>query len=290
LNPLKVFSRPEYLFRPAQVIRRLARIGKRPAEVEAVKLPWGAPISVRTTENVGSEIYYYGVFDRIVPETIWRLLDPGEIAVDVGANVGQNTSLMALRSGGAGQVTAFEPHPDTFNELRQNVAKWNSDEFATIRLESVALAGKSGELLLRSGQYLSGAVLSDRGDGINVPVRCLDDFLADGEAIALCKIDVEGQELAVLQGAEKALQRRLIRDVLFEDFAAQPSAVAHCLQQHGFTIFALNSTWLAPRLVTLKDGSLARAGFTYNYLATLNPARARERFRSLGWKCLMSLS
>ena len=226
----------------------MARIGKRPAEIEKVKLPWGAPIRVRTAENVGSEIYYYGVFDRIVPETIWRLLDPGEIAVDVGANVGQNTSLMALRLGGAGQVTAFEPHPDTFNELRQNVAKWNSDKFATIRLENVALASTSGESLLQSDQYLSGAVLSDGGDGIRVSVRCLDDFLADDQAIALCKIDVEGQELAVLKGATKTLRRRGIRDLIFEDFATQPSTIAHCLQEQGFVIFSLQSGWLKPRL------------------------------------------
>src|SRR5438132_410369 len=124
LNILNYFKRPEYFFRPAQVLRRLCRIWRSPQTEEIVELPWGAPVKVRIAENVGSSIIYYGIFDKIVPEAIWRLLDEGETAVDIGANIGQNSSAMAFKSGPRGRVVSFEPHPITFAELQQNVSAW----------------------------------------------------------------------------------------------------------------------------------------------------------------------
>ena len=123
MNPRNYLRRPEYIWRPRQVFRRFGRLGKKPGETEEVTLPWGARVLVRPKENVGADIYYYGIFDPIVPEAIWRLLDVGEAALDIGANIGQNTSAMAFRSGPAGSVIAFEPHPVTFGELRRNAER-----------------------------------------------------------------------------------------------------------------------------------------------------------------------
>src|SRR5262245_24373041 len=100
LNPIQFFTKPEYLLRPPQVWRRFHRVWRPRQEVETVRLPWGARVKVRTGENIGADIYYYGIFDKIVPEAIARLLDKGESAVEVGANIGQNCSLMALKVGG----------------------------------------------------------------------------------------------------------------------------------------------------------------------------------------------
>lgn len=287
LNPLRFFSKPEYLFRPRQVIRRLRRIGKARPELIDVTLPWGSVVTVHTGENVGADIYYYGIFDPIVPEAIWRLLDSGETALDVGANIGQNTSLMAVRATGVGYVVAFEPHPTTFQELHRNVAAWSKNCLAPIHLENLALGLKDGEASLSATTYLSSATLNQKGNGIKVPVRRLDSFLTDKKAVGVCKIDVEGHELDVLQGAEETLRRRGIRDIIFEDFGEKPSAVTQFLQKHGFTIFELHGTWLKPRLVPLREGNSSASGFMFNYLATLDSARASFRFRIPGWRCLL---
>ena len=61
-------------------------------------------------------------FDLISCEAIWRLLDEGELALDVGANIGYMTSLMAARLGKNGRVIAFEPHPVLFQEPEQMLA------------------------------------------------------------------------------------------------------------------------------------------------------------------------
>lgn len=289
MNILNCFRRPEYIWRPRQVIRRFARIGQQPSETEDIKLPWGANVQVRTEENVGADIYYYGVFDPIVPEAIWRLLDFGETAIDVGANIGQNTSVMALRAGPAGCVIAFEPHPTTFEQLQRNVAGWGSNGLATIQLKNVALGIELGESSLQVTGYLSGASLSPEGNGIRVPVRPLDSFIVDKEAIGLCKVDVEGHELSVLKGAKDSFSRRSIRDVIFEDFNPMPSPVVNYLRGHGFEVFQLNAGWFKPALTTLSKTETGRKSFSHNYLATIDSARAVARFQKPGWKCLMHL-
>lgn len=296
LNPLSYFFRPEYLFHPRQAVRRFQRIGKAKPELLDVKLPWGAVVTVHTGEDIGSVIYYYGIDDKIVPETIWRLLDRSETAVEIGANIGQNCSAMAAKAGPAGRVMAFEPHPEIFAELKRNHERWPRARFAPIQFERVALGKTTGEtVLVLPEEFTTNRGVAKLGNeldarrAIPVRVRRLDDCLASSEQVGVCKIDVEGHELAVLQGAEQTLCRRGIRDIVFEDFNPKPSAVTDFLQQRGFTIFELNEGWLKPRLAPLRATRPAASRFIYNYLATLDALRAQARFRMAGWHCLLAL-
>jgi FkbM family methyltransferase len=294
-NPLKYFSKPEYILRPSQTLKRLARIGKPVPELATVRLPWGAIVTVHTGENVGCEIYHHGIFDKIVPEAIWRLLDGGETAVDVGANIGQNTSVMAQRVGSNGLVYAFEPHPKNYVQLKANHVQWDEQRFGKVQIENFGLGSKKMDdaFIYTDSPYLSGSALHDqapqdkRKDYAKVRVEMFDAFIA--EKIGVCKIDVEGHELEVLKGAKNALERHAIRDVIFEDFNSKPSPVTEFLEQHGFAIFELHDGWPKPRLVPLDLKNIVKRGFSSNYLATLDAARAVKRFRSPGWRCLLNL-
>jgi FkbM family methyltransferase len=291
LNPFKAIIKPEYLFRPRQVLTRLSRIGKQPRAIEEVTLPWGAVISVHTNENIGGEIYWYGIFDKIVPETITRLLDRGEFAIEVGANIGQNCSLMAARSGSRGRVLAFEPHPEIQCELQENVARWRSPGWAPIQIEPVALGSREGQGRLDDGAEFrtnrgSAALRTpDEQTGRLVSIMPLDKYLNSENKVGVCKVDVEGHELEVFHGAEKALSAGLIRDIVFEDFSRQPSPVWQYLAGFGYTIFGLSSTWLKPHL-TAGEAPPEGYSWTFNYLASLDPDRAKKRFQTPGWKCL----
>ncbi len=298
MNPLTIFRRPEYLFRPSQVLRRLSRFGRDvPAEAN-IRLPWYATVRVRTRENVGSDIYHYGVFDPIVPEAIWRLLDKGETAIDVGANIGQNTSVMAYRAGKTGFVLAFEAHPEIFAELQQNRKSWNDENLAMMRFESVALGAERGSASIVDGMDFAtnrgsatvevDCVLSDRRK-FPVQVETLNAYTADLRSVGVCKLDVEGKEFAVIQGATNLLTRKIVRDLIFEDFDPMPSKTARFLESFGFVIFQLKSRWMKPVLVSTADMEDDASKFSYNYLATLAPARAIARFRPFGWRCLMNL-
>src|SRR5688500_6219863 len=83
--------RPEYVYHPAQLYRRL--LVRQLVARDAVTFAWGLPVSVDPNCRIGRDIANVGVFDKIVPEAICRLLDPGENAADAGANIGQNTSI-----------------------------------------------------------------------------------------------------------------------------------------------------------------------------------------------------
>ncbi len=295
LGILNYLKRPEYIWRPRQVIRRFSRIGKEPPKVMDLELPWGATVRVHTGENIGQDIYLYGIFDKIVPETICRLLDPGESAVEVGANIGQNASLMAYRVGPTGRVIAFEAHPEIYAELAANAKNWPPDVTKRLSLCNVALGEESGTAVIQTDEEFSrnrGSASVSQRNPLNahephVRVEPLDTYLANWPKIAVCKIDVEGNELEVLKGAQDAIGQKKIRDIIFEDFEEKPSSVTRFLSSHGFTIYELHQTWSKPRLAPLTNESVR--GFTYNYLATLKPARAIARFRTFGWKCLMNL-
>jgi FkbM family methyltransferase len=292
LSPIKFVSKPEYFLRPSQTFHRLARIGKRIPERTTVRLPWGPVLQAYTSENVGSDLYHYGIFDKIVPEAIWRLLDAGETAFDVGANIGQNSSVMACRVGATGAVHAFEPHPRTFDQLKTNQAGWTDPNWGRVQLHNLGLGPKSTTAFLYTeSPYLSGSALHEQAaedkEQIKVQVEPLEVFVSG--KIGVCKIDVEGHELGVLQGAEAVLGRRGIRDIVFEDFNPKPSPLTTFLEQHGFTLFELHDTWLKPRLVPLNVSlPVTRPGFSSNYLATLDAARAVARFRPVGWRCLLN--
>lgn len=102
----RAMVRPKFVLRPAQIGRRLAcELPSTKETYKTVRLPWGLPIRVRPAESIGAVIRHRGVHDLPVCELISRLIEPGELAVDAGANIGQMTGLMAVTAGPRGKVT-----------------------------------------------------------------------------------------------------------------------------------------------------------------------------------------
>ena len=135
-----------------------------------------------------------------------HLADPAAVALDVGANLGLYTYFLARISR---HVYAFEPNPGPLRALLR-VADSN------VTVSPVALSDRSGEAELsiprgRKGWTNNGAALERHFPGrmmtVRVPCRRIDDLGIAG--IGFIKIDVEGHELAVLQGARETLRRLL---------------------------------------------------------------------------------
>lgn len=295
--PRGLLNKPYYLFRPSQLARRIAgrlRPRREPAQFVDVRLPWGSSIRVRPDETVGASIHKIGLLDLCVSEAIWRLLDAGETAVDVGANIGHMTSAMAIRVGPAGSVAAFEPHPEVFGELNANVARWREDRRAgRIELHEIALSDREGAGRLNAGEAFtanrgSAALLSEGDDGFasahEVPLARLDGIFT--EDIAVMKLDVEGHELEVLRGAEGLLRAGRVRDILFEEWEPLPTPVGELLGAAGYSLFSLDQTLLGPSLGLATERSALRARQAPSYLATRDPQRAVARFGRKGWAVL----
>jgi FkbM family methyltransferase len=154
-----------------------------------------------------------GIYEPNVIRALQQYLRPGDICFDVGSHVGYMTILMAHLVGPSGRVAAFEPVPETFAALRENV-RLNGLE--NVQTECTAVGEQEGTICLYcdSTQELSwtpsvAAYSAGGGDlkRISAPVLTLDDYArTSGLLPAVVKIDVEGAELAVLRGARQVLR------------------------------------------------------------------------------------
>lgn len=130
-----------------------------------------------------------------------RLLRPGDIFVDVGANIGAFSLRAAARVGASGRVVAFEPNPAALRRLRKNIAL---NPHLRVEVIESAVSDRSGEVRLAQpdGWNLGGVRIDTEG---TVRVRCaplaeLLPPLALAAPVQVLKIDVEGHEPAVLAG------------------------------------------------------------------------------------------
>jgi FkbM family methyltransferase len=247
-------------------------------------------VEVDPKSHVGLDITNIGLHDRVVAEAICRLLDPGEAAFDIGANIGQNASIMALVAGPRGRVVAFEPGPTAWGMLSRNVQSWAPYAMAPITLVQKGLSSRIGGGLLHESLDLGGFSLEETAPGppriapegsrgVEIELTTLNAFAPQSTGIGLIKIDVEGHELSVLEGTSQILGQRLVRDIVFEDFYPQPSPVSRNLQAAGYEVFALGQAWHKPTLLppNSSDSSVT------NFLATRDPpARTPDLKASAG--------
>jgi len=160
------------------------------------------------------------LFRNPTPTLTRRLLAGGDAFLDVGANAGFHALSGALFFR---QVVAIEPTPATAERLRRSRDLCG---FGHVRVEPIALGAADGEatLAVHPGHCGTNRIAADRGDetSVTVPIRRLDALVADptsglvGRTIDFVKIDVEGHEVAVLEGARTTIARD--RPDLFVEF------------------------------------------------------------------------
>jgi FkbM family methyltransferase len=146
------------------------------------------------------------------PELVYleRVLSPGKVFIDVGANFGVFTLIASKLVGGFGRVFAFEPTAQSFAILRQNIAL---NDFSNVRAFQVALAQARGQAWLYHGWDPVGNSLGmdhlcgDKGE--TVQTEALDNLLEDNgvDRVDAIKIDVEGAEELVLRGAIRSITK-----------------------------------------------------------------------------------
>jgi FkbM family methyltransferase len=147
-------------------------------------------------------------------EIAWvrRLLEPGDVAIDVGAHIGFFTMHMAAMVGPSGRVYAFEPFAANGELLRRSVAENRFGERVVVTRAAVGAASGSATLTFAAETLNSGGAYLLR-DGTApltgnvaepVPLIALDHFTLP-HRVRFIKMDVEGAEPQVLHGAERLL-------------------------------------------------------------------------------------
>ena len=200
-------------------------------EMELFESDWMERYALR------SGYFYQDDLSVLIEETV----SPGDVFIDVGANVGFVSLIASSRVGPRGQVFSFEPNPSLVSRLRQTIAR---NGVANVSIFETALGADAGTVRLIAGEH-HGTNRISVGDEApsekEVPLDRADDLLRgripDGVA-AFVKIDVEGAELRVLKGAEGTLARAKPPVLLIE--------VGKRLAMFGTTEEDLAS-WLAAR-------------------------------------------
>ncbi|VAW75583.1 methyltransferase FkbM [hydrothermal vent metagenome] len=133
----------------------------------------------------------------------------GVTVIDVGANKGVYSYWMSRAVGPTGRVIAFEPQPELEKHLADVVGSFF---LSNVEIVPHALSARPGDAVLYRRNVGSGDASFEAmpgGEAIEVSCTTLDDYVAASglDGIAYIKCDVEGHELAVMQGAEKTLKR-----------------------------------------------------------------------------------
>ena len=108
-NLIEAFAKPQYLFRPSQLARRILQIARPPKLREVVTLQWRLKIEVDTADGVGSALALQSVYDLVTTEVLWRL------ALAMGWCLVSTAPSGKCRSGGVG-TTLFRSSIDRAEE------------------------------------------------------------------------------------------------------------------------------------------------------------------------------
>ena len=208
---------------------------------------------------------------------VLHLLRADDVFDDIGANIGTYTILGALTGA---QVVAFEPIPSTFERLRANLRVNGLQD--RVRGENVGLGDHADTIRFTASLDTINRVATpdDRGDTVDVPVRRLDDYLADAPP-TLIKMDVEGYEIRVLDGARKTLAHSSLQAMIVEvnengrRFGHAPDDIAERIKSYGFKSCAYDPL---TRQLTEIHGALG-AGVADNQIFVRDIAWAASRLR-----------
>ena len=198
----------------------------------------GAGKGLRFNPGGSTVSYLLGTAEQEIQNVLQIWLQPGMTVYDVGANVGFITVIAASLVGDRGSVCGFEPLPMLADQAMHNASL---NQFRQVSIHRVALSDKNGEAVFQVSKNLTMGKLVDREshepDAANelvVGKRKLDTLVAtDGLPDPdLVKIDVEGAEAAVLDGAAEVLQRA--RPALLIELHSTNQAVAERLEKLSF--------------------------------------------------------
>ena len=248
MNVQALYRNPLYRAYPEAAARRLINSLRHPPckHLFETTLFWGDRFTSIYDCDMGQSQWRYGLYDLPVCEVIARVLKPGDYALDIGANAGQMTLLMARAICTAGRVDSFEPHPMIFQLLKNNCNESPFKSNIVIMQSAISNSDGAATLSVPATFYTNiGTSSLETGDDadnhIDVKSFTLDTLYPASSNFDLIKVDVEGHELAVFQGAHKLLSRKAIKAIIFEAKQSCQKEVFSLLSGYGYYLFAINT-------------------------------------------------
>ena len=192
----------------------------------------------------------YGSCEPEVMHVMDRVIGEGDTVVDVGANIGLFTLLMAQMVGPNGSVHAFEPGANNLMKLRANVAL---NKLANVVVHEMPLWHTEEDVVLHLAADSGLNCLADSVDSLcKIPMRAqrLSNF-AFFPAPKLIKIDAEGSEHNILLGARGLFEQvpYIIAEIngpSLERFGSSQRELRDFMALHGYETFLLNTDGFLP--------------------------------------------
>ncbi len=179
----------------------------------------GIHVWPKEDQVIGRALHDYGEFAEGENLIMARYLSAGDLAIDVGANIGTSSLALARHVGPTGTVIAFEPQPKVAHCL---AAALVMNGISHVRLVTAALGQAQGIARMdfsAAAHHANHGTLSLGEQGDFVPILRLDDLALP--RCDLIKIDVEGHEWQVIQGARGVIEH--LRPVVYFEAKRLPS-------------------------------------------------------------------
>jgi FkbM family methyltransferase len=209
-----------------------------------------------TAIKIGNYLYHHGFFlyRRLYPmvkrrqdaaeiELIKSSLSPGDVVLDIGANIGFYSRLLSRCVGAHGRVYAFEPDAENFGHLRAAVRA-----LGNVEARQAAVGATEGRLTLFRSPLLNvdhrTYPIDDYTSKHEVACVAIDSFLPEGTPVRFIKMDIQGAEWAALQGMQRTLtdNRNHLRMLMelwpagLKKAGASASAVVAFLERCGYRV------------------------------------------------------
>jgi len=223
----------------------------------------GSRIIIRPGETGVTGNLYCCLHDFADMGYLLHVITPDDVFVDVGANVGTYTILACAAKGAKG--ICFEPVPSTFERLMDNLRINNLVQ--RVEARNIGLSDREGDLVFTSGEDTTNHIVAgdeQASNVVQVKVLPLDAILEDVTP-SLLKIDVEGFEMRVLEGARQILGKEGLHSVIMElngsgrRYGFEDKQIINYMKDFGFSTFRYEPF---ARELNAVDGDDCRSGNT----------------------------
>lgn len=176
-------------------------------------------MTLALADHMHGQIFWNGFYSRDIVLLLDRLLDPGMVVLDVGANVGEITLAAAKRVGASGRVVSFEPVAHLHAQLLTNAAANAFEQVLPVKAGALDQPG-SADIYVAAGTFRDGTSHSGLGTLYSssitsesmretIDITTIDDVVTRQglNRVDVIKLDIEGAELPALRGAGATLAK-----------------------------------------------------------------------------------
>lgn len=167
-------------------------------------------INVNPSEHIQQQLFWYGYYEKELGDLIKKILRPGNVFLDIGANIGY-FSLLAGNHEPTAKIIAFEPVGSIFKKLEENISINTVQNIKAVN-SGVGDKNEEREIYISAEDNLGMSSFQKPGSYSGktemISVITIDEWIKSTalSKIDLIKLDVEGNELAALKGMHKTLQ------------------------------------------------------------------------------------